>query len=507
MYAEKNMKSIQLLENLYQKKETQKNLKQKFLVINNIGINYFQLLDYGEALKYYQEAFRIAVDNSDEESEMIVANNIGFLYFKTKQYVESEKYFLRASDIAKKYNNRHKMAMYAINLAMLYNKENQLYKAKEYLNIVKTNNNSDKSIKAEYDNLLIENYYLSNRLDEAKILAQQFLTNYNSQKYRDLTEDVFLHLSRICLSQKRFSESKSWLDQLFNLKPNIEKKMEGLEVLSKLEFQMGNYQKSIAIKDSMLVLTEKYDEIKNGKLFALNQSKLDQKDYQNQIDKSRNKLRIQQIVFLAVAVILLLLIWSLTNYNTKMRQKKIIAEKNQKILELQLEKQNQDFQNVKKEFHKKENEVLQEKDFYQNKAEQSGRKLVSQDVMIQNTHRIIDDFIESLKDYEDLDKIPQFKTRIVNLKRKLVQKDDQINFLSHFEDTNPRFIQNLHKSYPKLNANDYRFLIYLSMNLSLKEIASIFNISIETCKKRKERIAKKMEISNTDLYKHLLTLM
>lgn len=507
MYEEKNTESIQLLERLSQKSEIQKDPKQNFLVANNIGINYFQLLDYGEALRYYQEAFRIAVDHFDEESEMIVVNNIGFLYFKNKQLDEAEKYFLRASEIAKSKNNTHKIAMYAVNLAMLYNRKNQLPKASEYLEIAKFNNNSDERIKAEYENLLIENYYLSNRFDEAEKLAQQFLINYKSIDYNDLVEDVYLNLSKIELSQKHFPESKSWLEKFFNLKPNIEKKMEGFEILSKIEFQTGNYQKAIVLKDSILVLSEKYDDIKNGKIFALNKSKLEQKDYQNQIDKSENKLRTQQIVFLSIAVIFLLLVWALWNYSTKLKQKKIIAEKNQKIVELQLEQQNRELQNAQEEFQKKENEVLQEKEFYQNKAEESGRKLVSQDVMIQNTHQIIDDFIESLQDYENLDNIPQLQTKISNVKKKLVQKEDQTSFLKHYEDANPRFIQNLHKAYPQLNANDYRFLIYLSMNLSLKEIASIFNISIEACKKRKERISKKMEITNTDLYSHLLEMM
>ncbi|UPT71865.1 MAG: hypothetical protein M0D53_06065 [Flavobacterium sp. JAD_PAG50586_2] len=36
---------------------------QEFLALNNIGANYYKLLEYGEALNYYLEAYTLAIKN------------------------------------------------------------------------------------------------------------------------------------------------------------------------------------------------------------------------------------------------------------------------------------------------------------------------------------------------------------------------------------------------------------------------------------------------------------
>lgn len=507
MIEEKNFNSIKVLERLSAESSVQRHPKEKFLVANNIGINYFELLDYGEALKYYQEAYRIAVDQFDEESEMIVLNNIGFLYFKNKKYEESEKYFLRAIDIAKSKNNKAKIAMYSINAAMLYNKKNQLDKALDYLaQAHRTNINNSERINAEYDNLLIENHFLAQNYSQSEQLANAFLTQYDPKTYKDLTQDVYLNLAKINSIADKNTNAKKWLEKLLLTKPDLAKKIEALSLLSLVEYKANNFKESLALKDSTIQLNDKLNDIKNGKLFALHQNKLEQKEYQYQLNLEKGKLRNQKIIFFSIAIALVLLVWALFNYTTKMRQKKIIAEKNQKIVELQLEQKKRDLIVIQEAFHKKQSEVQEEKIYFQNKIEESHRKLASQDIMIQNTHQIIDDFVESIKEHESVTNIPQLNQKIKNLKNKLVQKENQISFLKHFEEANPRFIQNTHNQFPNLNANDYRFLIYLSMNLSLKEIASILNISIEACKKRKERIAKKMDISSNEIYNKLIEL-
>lgn len=45
---------------------------QSFLALNNIGANYYTLLNYGEALHYYLEAYETAIKYLDQEWEMIV---------------------------------------------------------------------------------------------------------------------------------------------------------------------------------------------------------------------------------------------------------------------------------------------------------------------------------------------------------------------------------------------------------------------------------------------------
>ena len=86
-----------------------------------------------------------------------------------------------------------------------------------------------------------------------------------------------------------------------------------------------------------------------------------------------------------------------------------------------------------------------------------------------------------------------------------VQTDEHWNsFLSHFEEVNQDFLTELKNKHPNLNSNDIRFICYVFMNLTSKEICSIFNITQEACRKRKERISKKLGLDNGEsLYEYL----
>ncbi len=87
---------VQSLELLTQaRNQAQKNRwhKQEFLAINNIGANYYSLLEYGEALNWYLEAYTIALKELADAQEMIVLNNIAILYSKEKKYDKANEYF------------------------------------------------------------------------------------------------------------------------------------------------------------------------------------------------------------------------------------------------------------------------------------------------------------------------------------------------------------------------------------------------------------------------------
>jgi len=99
------------------------------------------------------------------------------------------------------------------------------------------------------------------------------------------------------------------------------------------------------------------------------------------------------------------------------------------------------------------------------------------------------------------------KKTITKLKHQLKKDSDWTDFLTHFEEVNQNFLKTIKDKHSTLNQNDIRFLSYVYMNLSTKEISTLLNITLEACRKRKERIIKKMELAdNTDLYDYLLSI-
>ena len=59
---------------------------------------------------------------------------------------------------------------------------------------------------------------------------------------------------------------------------------------------------------------------------------------------------------------------------------------------------------------------------------------------------------------------------------------------------NNKVIKNLKNAQPSLNSNDLRFISYIYMNLKVKIMLSIYNITFKACGKRNERIAVRLTL-------------
>jgi hypothetical protein len=120
---------------------------------------------------------------------------------------------------------------------------------------------------------------------------------------------------------------------------------------------------------------------------------------------------------------------------------------------------------------------------------------------------MIEDILVSLSKKTKLSKDASLANQIKTLKSQLRIDDEWDDFITHFEELNQGFLTRLKTLHPSLTANDIRFIAYIYMNLSVKEISSILNITIEACRKRKDRIALKMELpENLSLYDYISVL-
>ncbi len=72
------------------------------------------------------------------------------------------------------------------------------------------------------------------------------------------------------------------------------------------------------------------------------------------------------------------------------------------------------------------------------------------------------------------------------------------NFIYHFEQVHPDFFTNLQKKYKNLTSNDLRHCAYIKMNLSRKEISLMLNVNIDAVKMARNRIKKKMNLSDDE---------
>ena len=179
------------------------------------------------------------------------------------------------------------------------------------------------------------------------------------------------------------------------------------------------------------------------------------------------------------------------------KQRKIIAE-------LELEKQKTDTLLLKKELKEQNTLSSLEKEKLKSEIESRNRKLAAKAVSVSTRNELIENILNSFTTHFDWQKNSHLKKQVHELKSYLKKESEWEDFFTHFEEVNQGFIRNLKTKHPELTANDVRYLSYIYMNLTTKEIASLLNITVEACRKRKERIIKKMNLpEDINLYNYL----
>jgi DNA-binding CsgD family transcriptional regulator len=72
------------------------------------------------------------------------------------------------------------------------------------------------------------------------------------------------------------------------------------------------------------------------------------------------------------------------------------------------------------------------------------------------------------------------------------------DFNSYFESINKNFYSRLKSAYPEISPNDLRICALIKLNLSIKEMASILNISPDSVKTARYRLRKKLQLNSED---------
>jgi len=191
------------------------------------------------------------------------------------------------------------------------------------------------------------------------------------------------------------------------------------------------------------------------------------------------------------------LVWLYKNNALKYKQRK-------KIVELELAKEKSDHLLQEKQRQQKESMILLEKERLKNELDLKNRELIAKAMYLANKNELIEEVVESLSINPEITTNTPLKNQVNDLKKHLKKETQWNNFFVHFEELNQGFLNRLRGQHPNLTPSDIRFLTFLYMNLSYKEIASLLNISLQSCRKRKERISKKMDVSgNIPLHAYL----
>ncbi|HML83680.1 MAG TPA: tetratricopeptide repeat protein, partial [Bacteroidales bacterium] len=241
--------------------------KQQFLAQNNLALNYFRMLDYGNAISTFLKAYELALLRKDPIDEMTVLNNIAIVYIKENDSKKASEFLLRSYEIARREKIKVKEGLYASNLAQVYLESNDTIKSLQYAKIALENESTD--LQSRINAEMVEASLLLQKGDikQAEERIRALKTEAQLNNFKEELSELTLLLARLLSDKNDFPESRKEAYESLSLALDNEFRLRVYQFLSSLSIKQGLLSQAIAEKDSVIKITERINLAKNHQLF------------------------------------------------------------------------------------------------------------------------------------------------------------------------------------------------------------------------------------------------
>jgi tetratricopeptide (TPR) repeat protein len=459
-----------------------------FFIKGNLGILYGEFTNSGESLGYYLKALQYAKGSPELEKRSItIINNIGLLYTKEKDYRTAFEYYGRALTLAKEQKSDYNIILASLNISSLYNDLGDYKAAQKYLrdiNSIPKARKFERGVKINYS----ESLMVEGKVAEAQRMMEELIRDVDRlNDVDDCYVCIVELLSKIYNKQQKIDLAISFAQKGLQNTRSITDKADLYQQLSDLYFKKKEYQLFKSYKDSVQIAKDSVAASINRGLYESNKVKLKVQEYKNELEVKTEKQQTERLLFIVGILFTLMLFWfvyrSQKNRIVKQKQEKVIVENQQQIADLEIE-------NLKSSIAEK------------------NRKLSAKALYLSGRNELIESVINSLTQIPEIAHSKDVNDYVKTLRTYLKTDEEWDDFINYFGEVNPDFLRTLTAMHPDLNPADIRFLCYIYMNLDLREVGNIFNITYNAALKRQRRIKEKMEIDkDISLYDYLLQLV
>lgn len=492
--------SMELLNKAKERTDREKDPEQFFWIQVNFGINYADMLDYDNAFECFFDAYKLALEKLDKRHEMSIMNNIAGLYALNKNYDKANEYYKKIYEYASAGNDSTFTGGVALNIASTaltlgLNKE-----CRQYLETAEAMLRNNEKEMMHLESVRIQYLYANGEYASVIERAEQIIPLFDAEADKMVVKDILKFMISSYIQSGKPDKAITICKEVLGGGYHMEYNQKIFELLTQAYIRKGDYKTAINYKDSVIKYTDSLYKINGQKQFENNRVKFELIKKEQEVEELKNKRKIETIIFIFSAAIMVVMAWALVNEYIKNKQQKKIN-----ILKLEQEKNTRTI--LENKLKEQETEARHERDRLQHEIELKNRELMSKALFIANKNDAIENIIDSLSKNKSIDGNEKLKENLQELKKQLNDNEEWENFTSYFEQVNKGFIQKLRERHPNLTANEIRFISLVYLNLNNKEISSLLNITPEYCKKKKQQIAQKMGLaSTTQMYQYLAGL-
>lgn len=438
--TEKAMEFHKKLLDAYRKRGSQEHL---VWVINALGLDHMQIKKYAQAQQYFEESLSISRTLQLPERISASLNNIGMVQTAQGNYSaalrslrEAYKISIKIEDVLKQAENLNQMGNTFLQMQQLDSAAHYLSVARKMIARSTANARKEK---------LLDNY--------------EFSMNVYLQK--QLYEKAYTFL-------KLYQDTKE-------------------EIIS--------LEKNNSLTNALMV----------------HQTRI--KEQEIKLLESENKLKILQRDALAITILLIGII-GLILYNkqiTSRKKERIIHETQQALIQKELDRASLERVSLEKEIllseaqkqlaQKNLEHAQLEKEALQTKLDFKNSEFTNAAIHLSQRNELIRTFVDEIKELNQrapaevaskLSKLVHHFTQVQG-----INKDAEafhLNMETEYKD----FIYTLTNRFPDLTENEKRLCSQIRLNLSIKDIASINNISVKSVEMARYRLRKKLALEHEE---------
>lgn len=429
------------------KTDSEKALIGRYKCLQLISTIYFRQKKYDDAMKLSKEVVAELKDKNDTSGTLGLAyNSLGALYELKKQVKQTEVYYNLALKEFEKGKNIAYLPTSYCKMGEIASSKNQKEASLHYFKkgLILAQNSENKQAQVT---VLIATGKWFMIFENDLIKAENYFNNA-----RIIAES---------LSDKSF-EIKS-IEALIELKNN----KEDFKEVSQLQNEV------ITIKDSFYSF-EREQIVKSLEVqFDVSEKnrKLELVSAEREVSKLTNYLLGLLLVLL---IIMFTILYFFLNRINK-RDKQLLKTKEELVNLMEEQKQ------------------LKEQQF-QNDIEYKESQLSALTIQMLEKNELLDEIKTIIGKKE-----PESEAQLKKLVSKYtIQDNNWKDFDNYFESINKNFYTRLKQKYPEISSNDLKICALIKLNLSIKEMASILNISPDSVKTGRHRLRKKLQLTTEE---------
>ena len=495
-------KAIRLFMKARKMSANAKRPKEQCLSTYNIGVCYFMISENGEALKNYYDAYTICKDyDLGWALKSKILNGIAGVYFEERNYQKAGEIANQCYREAVSKRDTALAYTYAIDMALICNKENKFEEATRLIRQARTFEGKNADDRSRTLSVEAETMFMQKKYDRVIDIASELLTDRYAEE--DTKGIVMIYLINIYTERGELSKAFGYISNAEKA-TGLKNRPYLFESIAKLYKASGDYRHALEYMDSLVVYNDSITKVTNRQLTENSKIKIEIMKFKTDMDKQLSRMRLRHYISMLVLCILVLLV---TIAVIVIRNQRIKNRNQSKMMQLQLEKEQHEKQLAEEKTKSVEMEAHYRQEMMKRSLEQKQNELSAASMFISSRNELIENLLKDLTDIKEVQGMPAINNLVQHLKQLLKTSNERDNFIINFESANPDFIKTLKEKHPDLSSSDIRFLAYIRMNMSTKDIASLTNINPESCKRRKIRISKKLGIrSSADLYDYIINM-